>query len=392
MSARAEARTALLRTALLRTVFVLIGTALFLAFGLLGLSVAATGRETANTGVAVTGAVLVAALLVAVSLFPAVRDMEVAGARILLDPPGELVDEPVDRRHHRWRTTWFVLAHVLAGGAAGVTLVIGIPFAFSELPWWVAVSATGAILALVVALGAGLAWLSVVCLGPTDADRLAVAQQRIGREQAQRALARDLHDGIGHALSVISLQAAAGRQLVRRDVDHAEESLGIIADTARRALDELDHALGLLRDEPGPADRAPAHGLDDISVLVASYVAGGADVRADLADPVGIPDLVSREAFRIVQEGLTNAYEHGDGTAIHLETQVGEAVVVAVRNGVPRSGAGGRAARTSGRGLDGLRERVALLGGDLDVRQADGTWHLVARLPLPPADRREAAR
>lgn len=387
MSARAGARTALLRT-----VFVLIGTALFLAFGLLGLSAAATGRETADVAVGVAGAALVAGLLVAVSLFPGVRDMEVAGARILLAPPGELVDEPVDRRRHRWRTIGFVLAHVLAGGAAGTAIVIGIPLAFSELPWWAAAAVVVAVLALVVGLGAGLARLAVVCLGPTDADRLAVARQRIGREQAQRALARDLHDGIGHALSVISLQATAGRQLLRRDVDHADESLGIIAETARRALDELDHALGILREEPGPAERAPAHRLDDVSVLVASYVAGGADVRADLADPVGIPDLVSREAFRIVQEGLTNAYEHGDGTAIHLETRVGQAVVVAVRNGVARSGAGGRTARTSGRGLDGLRERVALLGGDLDVRQADGTWHLVARLPLPPADRREAAR
>ncbi|WP_370616908.1 sensor histidine kinase [Mumia sp. Pv 4-285] len=384
MSARAEARTALLRT-----VFLLIGAALFLAFALLGISVAATGREAANVAVAVIGAVLVLALLVAVSLFPGVRDTEVAAARILLDPPGELVDEPVDRRRHRWRTTWFVLAHVLAGGLVGTSLVIGIPLAYSELPWYAATAALAVLLALVVVIGAGMARLAVVCLGPTDADRLAVAEQRIGREEAQRALARDLHDGIGHALSVISLQAVGGRQMVSRDPEHAAESLRIIAETARRALDELDHALGILRDEPGPAERAPLQRLGDVPALVASYVAGGAEVHADLADPTGVPDLVSREAFRITQEGLTNAYEHGDGSVIDLETRVGDDLLVSVRNGVPPHGRGDRAERSAGRGLAGLRERVTLLGGELEVRQVDATWHLVARLPLPPGQHQD---
>ncbi|MGH1564231.1 sensor histidine kinase [Mumia sp. DW29H23] len=387
MSVRVEARTVLLRT-----VFLLIGAALFLAFGLLGISVAATGQEAANPAVAVGGAILVATLLVAVSLFPGVRDMEVAAARILLEPPGELLDHPADPRGHRWRTTWFVLAHVLAGGVAGTSLVVGIPLAFSELRWALGALATMGVLVLVVALGAGLARLAVVCLGPTAADRLAVAEQRIGREQAQRALARDLHDGIGHALSVISLQATAGRQMVARDPQHAEDSLAIIAETSRRALAELDHALGVLRDEPGPADRAPVQHLDDVPVVVASYVAGGADVRTTLADPTGVPDLVSREAFRIAQEGLTNAFEHGDGRAIHLETRVGDAVVVTVRNGVPDDPPARRAPRSAGRGLDGLRERVALLGGELDVQQVGRTWELVARLPLPLGDRPGGAR
>ncbi|KAA1424736.1 hypothetical protein FE697_002115 [Mumia zhuanghuii] len=387
MSARTGARTALLRT-----VFLLIGAALFLAFGLLGLSVAATGREAANAVVAVAGAALVLALLVSVSSFPGVRDMEVAAARILLDPPGELVDEPVDRRGHRWRTTGFVLAHVLAGGAVGTAVVVGIPLAYSELPWYAATVAVVADLAVVVVAGIGMARLAVVCLGPTDADRLVIAEQRIRREQAQRAIARDLHDGIGHALSVISLQAVGGRQMVSRDPEHAAESLRIIADTARQALDELDHALGVLRDEPGPSGRVPVQGLDDVTLLVASYVAGGADVRADLADPVGVPALVSHEAFRIVQEGLTNAYEHGDGSAIDLETRVADALVVSVRNGVSPDRPHGRAERSAGRGLAGLRERVTLLGGELDVRRDAATWHLVARLPLPPGPAEEDER
>ncbi|MFD1824162.1 MULTISPECIES: sensor histidine kinase [Mumia] len=368
-----------IRTALLRTVFLLIGAALFLAFGLLGLSVAAVGRTTAHVFVGVVGVVLVVALLVAVSLFPGVRDVEVAAARILLDPDGELVEEPAEPRRHRWRTTWFVLAHVLLGGLTGTALVVGIPLAASELPWYAAVGAVVGILAAVAALGILLARLAVVCLGPTDTDRLAVAEQRIRREHGQRMLARDLHDGIGHALSVISLQAVAGRRVVDRDPEHAAESLEIIARTARDALDELDHALGVLRDEP--TARLPEQRLTDVPALVASYVSAGADVRADLAEPAGIAPLVSREAYRIVQEALTNAHKHGDGTAIVLTTHLGPALVVEVRNGI-----GARATsrgQRSGHGLAGLRERVALLGGKLEVGTVDATtWVLLARVPL----------
>lgn len=371
-----------IRTALLRTVFLLIGAALFLAFALLGLSVAAVGRTTANVLVGVVGVLLVAALLVAVSLFPGVRDVEVAAARILLDPGAELVEEPAEPRRHRWRTTWFVIAHVLLGGLVGTGLVVGVPAAVSELPWYAAVAAVLAILAAVAAAGLLVTRLAVVCLGPTDADRLALAEQRIRREQGQRMLARDLHDGIGHALSVISLQAVAGRRVVDRDPGHAAESLEIIARTARDALDELDHALGVLRDEP--MARAPDARLSDVPALVASYVSTGAGVEADLAEPTGVADLVSREAYRIVQEALTNAHKHGDGTAIRLRTSVGADLVVEVRNGVPR-----QRARTAGpgsaRGLAGLQERVALLGGDLQVGALDPTtWMLVARIPLPP--------
>lgn len=369
-----------IRTVLLRTVFLLIGAALFLAFGLLGLSLAAIGRTTANPVVGFAGALLVVALLVATSFFPGVRDVEVAAARILLVPDGELVDAPAEPRRHRWRTTWFVLAHVVLGGLVGTALVVGVPLAASELPWYAASAAVVAILALVVLLGPLVARLAVVCLGPTDTDRLAVAEQRIAREHGQRLLARDLHDGIGHALSVISLQAVAGRRVVDRDPAHAAESLEIIAATAREALDELDHALGMLRDEP--AARTPEQRLTDVPALVASYRSAGADVRAELEEPAGVAPLVSREAYRIVQEALTNAYRHGDGSPISLATRVGPELVVEVRNGTgPRRGTD-RRTRT-GHGLAGLRERVALLGGDLEVGAADtATWVLVVRIPL----------
>jgi signal transduction histidine kinase len=223
-----------------------------------------------------------------------------------------------------------------------------------------------------------MARLAPVFLGPSAADLLAAAEQRVGHLVERGRLARDLHDGLGHALSVISLQSAAGRRVIDTDPDFARQALEVVQKTARLAVDELDAALGALRD--GPAPTTPQPGLADLDLLVQAHRAGGVEVTVDVRLGREVPSLISREAFRIVQEGLTNAVRHSGASAIDVsvrtQTSGLELLVANPMSTAARRSPGG------GRGLDGLRERVRLLGGRVSAGAVGGSWHLHAFLPL----------
>lgn len=302
----------------------------------------------------------------------------------------------------RIRTAGWYTIHLAAGGVlSGVTLAL-VPFVVvaAVLPllpdpqqaagdllaigwqlWWGPVFGPLAVLALVylVAGASGmLRRLAPAFLGPTAADRLAAARQRAAELEVRNRLARELHDSVGHALSVVTLQAAAAGRVADRDPEFVRRALVAVEETARRALTDLDHALGVLRD--GDVAR-PAEPLPDLTQLPELLASCGLQVTADIDIAVdSLPGGASREVYRIVQEALTNALRHGTGDAATLRIRKdGEGVSVEVTNPVP---GGDRHTSRRGRGLTGMAERVAALGGTLHTGDDGDRWRVRAHLPV----------
>ncbi|MHB6906646.1 sensor histidine kinase [Streptomyces sp. DB-54] len=354
------------------------------------------------------GALPLAAL--AALLFPLLRPLETAAVRALCAVPAErLADGPARSWAARRRSALWFTAHLLAGGiVSGMTLgvppaavvLLAAPFGVDVPPlgWpraadgWAAPSAGLALLALLLGTvwGAGvlLARCAPALLGPTTADRLAAAERRAAELAARNRLARELHDAVGHALSAVTLQAGAARRVLDSDPEFARQALAAIEDTTREAVAELDTVLGLLRAEhdTGPAGpAAPAPTLDALEALFDRTRAAGVEIAAELSgDRAAVPPVVSREAYRIVQEGLSNALRHAGPVpvAVRIRVEEGELALV-MENPVAAAAEPGGAGRTGGgRGLRGIAERARLLGGAASAGSADGGWRLTARLPF----------
>lgn len=362
----------------------------------------------------------------ALGLVPGARELEVTAARTLLRAEGDLVVPASRTWGHRVRTSAWVVLHLLTGLVVGFCLfglvpaavVIGVEAAAGQsLGTQIPVpDGVGARTAVVVGcvIGAiamaGAAWpagalaerLVTRFLGPTAADRLQVALARQRREAEHTLLARELHDGIGHALTIVSVQAAAGRRVARTRPERAADALAAIEEVSRGALAELDALLGILRDDREPS---PAGGVADV---VEQHRRSGLEVRYDGGLRAGLPPLLRRSVVRIVTEGLTNARRHGGPGEVRLDVEHTDAeVIVRVTNALAAptgpqgarsapavSGRAGTLAATAsdrdgsvgGRGLSGIRERAALFGGTAEAGIDPGgdggdRWVLTVRLP-----------
>lgn len=190
---------------------------------------------------------------------------------------------------------------------------------------------------------------------------LAVAQERA-------RIARDLHDSAGHAISLIAVRAGAAR--LRQDLG----ALQAIEELARQTAGEIDQIVGTLR-ESNSGIEAPI-GLASLDTLIAHHVAAGLSVTLDtVGAPQALSGAADQAAYRILQQALTNAADHGSGSA-HIELRhTGSAVELVVTNPV------GTARPRGGHGLIGMRERATLLGGSLEVTRADGTFRVHATIP-----------
>jgi signal transduction histidine kinase len=182
---------------------------------------------------------------------------------------------------------------------------------------------------------------------------------------------------VGHALSVVTLQAGAARRTLQQNPAFAERALGAIEESARAALDDLDHVLGLLREEQ--AGRTPQAGLGELPALVeTTRLAGtevGFDVRGELS---AVPRVVSREVYRILQECLTNAVRHAGGVPVTVSVDVArDRLVAKVAN--PLGTASQH--RSGGRGVRGMAERAAMLGGELSAGPVGERWEVTVRVP-----------
>ena len=212
-----------------------------------------------------------------------------------------------------------------------------------------------------------------------DRDRAAVAAEGL-------RIARELHDVVAHAMSVVAVQAGVGRHVIDTDVDAAREALGVIETTSRGSLVEMRRMLGVLRHGDEAAALRPMPGLADVPDLVADTRRAGLGVTLDASGVTGeLPAGVDLAVYRVVQESLTNVLKHG-GPVAHVRVVRGaDRVEVEVTDDGAAQGSVGRDAPGpgGGHGLLGMRERVALFGGSFEAAQRPGGGFRVhASLPV----------
>ncbi|MFB4425760.1 sensor histidine kinase [Streptomyces sp. QL37] len=204
--------------------------------------------------------------------------------------------------------------------------------------------------------------------------------------EERNRIARELHDVVAHHMSVISIQAQVAPHLVENPSDELRENLAGIRENAVEALAELRRVLGVLRSQDAVADglrHAPQPTLDRLDELIGKVRSAGVTVVTETTGRRRpLPPGVELSAFRIVQEALSNVLRHAPGARARVELGYRSATVtVRVTNTAPRSP--GRSAEGVGHGLLGMRERAAMLGGELTHgRTPGGGYEVLATLPL----------
>lgn len=363
----------------LSIVFLLIGAGLALSLGLLDATVIVLMHQSTELSlwaVVVLGTIIVAAPLFVVGLLPVVRAVEGAAAQALLNvdlPDG--IPEPSRDSPERWRAFGWFLLHLLAGAA----LTAAVMWAIALGGWWSVLLAAITVV-LMLAFSRLFVALAPAAFGPSAAARLERLERDIDRAVERDRIAREIHDSLGHALSVMTVQAAAARTVIGHDPDFAVTALTAIEDASRAAAADLDHALGLLREDADSPDRAPTPDLTALSPLISATRAAGLDITWEVTGGLAsVPLLVSREAYRIVQEALTNALRHSsDRTAVLDVERDTDELRLSVRNPIE-----GVARSREGRGIVGMTERVSTLDGRLDAGPASSSeWRLTVTLPL----------
>ncbi|MGN7970181.1 sensor histidine kinase [Microbacterium sp. 22296] len=214
-----------------------------------------------------------------------------------------------------------------------------------------------------------------------EQTRDAEARRRVSEERLR--IARDLHDAVAHQISVISLNAGVASSALETRPDKAREALSTIRTASRDVLAEIGSMLAVLR-TPDDVDGRDQPGLARLADIVESVrVAGWEVVVRDDRDPADqLPLGVDIVAYRVVQEGLTNALKHGTARRVHvLLRREGDDIEIVVTNPLDRAESG-TPPSPSGFGLIGLRERVESAGGLLDAGPAPGGYRLAARLPV----------
>jgi signal transduction histidine kinase len=219
-------------------------------------------------------------------------------------------------------------------------------------------------------------------------ERTHQAETRAAVAEERSQIARELHDVVAHHVSVMTVQAAGARRTLARDPDRSREALEAIEATGRAALAEMRRIVGVLRgpddDAPAASGRSPQPGLADLPELVEQLGAAGlpVDVQVD-GDQRELPLGIDLTAYRVVQEALTNTLKHAAAThaEVTLHYSPRELVVDVVDDG--RGQTSGPDARRLGLGLLGMRERLALYGGDLEAgSRAEAGFRVHARIPL----------
>jgi signal transduction histidine kinase len=227
-----------------------------------------------------------------------------------------------------------------------------------------------------LAFGVGLAMRSRQAHSEAMAERAESAA-----EEERRRIARELHDIVSHGLGVMVLQAGAADQVLERDPARAREALASIRAVGQEAIGEMGMLLGLIRGEDA-AGREPQPSLADVGALVSRMREAGLAVELEVAgERRPLPAAVELSAYRIVQEGLTNALKHaGSARArVRLHYRPDDLLVEVADDGTGAAGA----PPSTRRGLAGIGERVAVFGGRLEAGpRPDGGWTLRAAFPL----------
>jgi signal transduction histidine kinase len=238
-----------------------------------------------------------------------------------------------------------------------------------------------------------VAWAIGFVLGHKfrEADEAKERLARAERERAERArlsvaaertrIARELHDVVGHSVSVMTVQASAARRLLKPHQDKEREALLVVEQTGREALAEMRRMVGVLRrPEEAPA-LAPQPSLEHLDKLIAQTRNSGlpVDLRIE-GEPEQLAASVDLTAYRLVQEGLTNAIKHARARHAEVLVRYDESYVELT---VTDDGTGDGHGEGGGHGLVGMRERVSVYGGELEAGPLPGGgFRLHARLPI----------
>ena len=219
-----------------------------------------------------------------------------------------------------------------------------------------------------------------------EADRLAEAERAVIRERGR--IAREMHDVVAHSMSVIAVQAAAGREIAHSNPDKAAEVFERIETVGREALAELRRMLGVLR-ETGDEQTslAPQPGIDEIAAAVEQSSAAGVPTKLVVdGEQRALAPGVELAAYRIVQEALTNVRKHAGGSAsatVHIAYEPQEVMIEVIDDG--RGAVSSLSRSGGGHGLIGMRERVEIYGGELTSGPRPGGGFVVrAVLPVVP--------
>ncbi|MEM9201728.1 MAG: sensor histidine kinase [Actinomycetota bacterium] len=266
------------------------------------------------------------------------------------------------------------VSSVLAGYISAV-VTLGVTGAIVEFGWpnW--------LFGFIFAWGAGvLLWRLRSTVFELGEMRALVADQAMLNER--RRIARDVHDLVGHSLTVVLLHVAGARHVVRSDPDEAERALEQAEEAGRQSLAEIRRTVGLLRDDnDGAVDILPASDLHDIGELVDEFLLAGVDVVAELRGPLDLVEpAVGLAGYRIVREALTNVSRHAANSSATVTVAVDDTrceIEIVNDETSPDATSDGR-----GIGLTSMRERARSVGGSLSAGPAGDGWSVRATLPL----------
>lgn len=219
-----------------------------------------------------------------------------------------------------------------------------------------------------------------------ERDRHREEEARAAVAAERHRIAFELHDVVSHSLALIVMQSAGAQGIMRSQPERAEQSLRAIERAGREGLTEMRRLLGLMGEDRDDAQRSPQPTIQSVQTLINGARQAGLHVRFEAeGEPRAVAPAVDLSAYRIVQEALTNAAKHAGrcqvAVALRWQPQMLELEITNDRAGASRD-----TGVTSGRGLIGMRERAALVGGDLDVgHRENGDFAVHARLPVQHA-------
>jgi signal transduction histidine kinase len=350
----------------------------------------------------------------------------IEGAWHLFSPPRSL--GPVDwvllvvgpvalvaRRRHPVLVLWVCFAATLAPSGTGLTHVSFLVAFFAaatagkRYPAWLALALTFVWTIWLAPLIYGYAvpandalalagWLLAVAIAAEAtrirAERAAVTRasrqldQRRHQSEERLRVARDLHDVVGHNISLINVQASMGLDLMDSQPEQARAALSAIKSASKEALEELRTMLTTLRHDDDAAPRSPVPGLDRLPELIELTRAAGLSVDVEIAGSAPpLPAAVHLAAYRIIQESLTNVARHAGRARVTVRVTYDDADVHVQIDDDGKAPSGAGSAIGTASGITGMRERAAALGGDLSAGfRRGGGFRVSARLPVrsPP--------
>jgi signal transduction histidine kinase len=284
----------------------------------------------------------------------------------------------------------FPVAVAIAVAGLGAHVVQGLwrPPSGISRGWWLLLAG--------VAYGALLGWGALArsrrALLESLRERAHRAEAEQGRRVAEarvaerRTLAREMHDVLAHRLSLVATHAGALEYRPDASPEQVARAAGVVRSGVHQALDELRQVINLLREDDEYDDLQPSPTLADLPRLVAEAREAGqpVELREEVTDAVALPTASARTAYRVAQEGLTNARKHASGRPVDVLLRGGPGTRLRIDISNP-IGAGDEAPVVpgSGLGLVGLTERVRLAGGQLDHQIIDEEFRLSAWLPWP---------